>query len=303
MKIGELRGRFVAHLEAQRFSAATVSLYLQGIDDFDRAEPERDLRALAPADLDHYAARLSASGLAQSTVTMRLRGLKLFFAYLVETNCIFRNPLETWHERRREPLLGPTLSEAEAERLLSAPNTSLGEGIRDRALLELLYATGLRKKELVGLDVFDVDLAGGLVRVRDGKGAKDRMVPLSRAAARWLGEYLRHIRPRLSQRQGSGTRALFLTRSGRPLSRGALDQVLLRHSQAAGLARVSCHALRRTMATALLRGGADVRLVAEILGHARLSTTERYTKLVVSDLGRTHAKTHPRGDDGETPAR
>jgi len=190
-------------------------------------------------------------------------------------------------------LPGPSLTEKQADRLLSMPNTGLPQGIRDRAVLELCYATGLRRKEMCGLAVYDIDLDGGVVRVRHGKGDRERLVPLSREACKWLGEYLREIRPRAARRN-SIVRALFLGRSGQGLTPGALDQILLKHSQMAGLRRVSCHALRRTVATALLRGGADVVSVSEVLGHANLKTTERYTRVVAADVRAVHARTHPR---------
>jgi len=307
MMLGDVLPAFEAWLAARRLSPATVAAYRAGVIVFGRARPGVDLRALTRRDLDAYLAGLSRSHLAPHTVSLRVRGLKRLFVYLVETQQLLASPLEHWRERRIDALPGPTLTEAEAARLCDAPSPSLPMGVRDRALLELLFATGLRRQEVVGLAVVDVDLAAGLVRVRHGKGGAERLVPLTGAARERLGEYLAHVRPRLvcRRRRGAGVPAVFLGRSGQPLTAGALVQILLRAAAAAGLARVSCHTLRRTMATALLRGGADVRSVAEILGHRRLSTTVRYTRLTIDDVRTAHERTHPRGrdeDDG-SPAR
>ena len=302
MTIETVRAGFIAWMQARRLAAATVRQYLMGVDRFAREQQGVDLRALGRREMDAYMAVLGRTKLRQATVTLHLRGLKRFFEYLVASQQLLVSPMDHWRERKSRALVGRTLSEKEAARLCQAPNTSLPMGIRDRALVELLYATGLRAGELIGLEVFDVDLAGGLVRVRLGKGGKERFVPIGESAQKWLGEYLTHIRPRISERGGDAVRRLFLNRFGHPMNHAAIGQLLLRYSQLTGIARVSCHTLRRTVATALLRNGADVPTVAELLGHSTLSTTQRYTKVVASDVRATHAKAHPRGGGG-SPSR
>ena len=299
MNVATEREGFERALLARRRSPSTVRLYVAMLYPFAVFLAHRgraDLRGVTRRDVDAYACELAGSPLAPA---LRRRAVKRLFEHLVETQKLLSSPAEHLRERRVTSLPGRVLTEAEVDKLLAAPNTSLPRGIRDRALLELLYATGLRRGEVVGLAVFDVDLGGGLVRVR-GKGGHERLVPLSKEAQKWLGEYLRQVRPRLA-RHGDGERALFLTRSGRRMGPGAIDQALLQHSKAAGLRRVSCHTLRRSVGTALVRGGADVRTVAQILGHARVSTMARYTLLAATDLRREHARTHPRGD-GRPPA-
>ena len=302
MNVATEREGFERALLARRRSPSTVRLYVAMLYPFAVFLAHRgcaDLRSVTRRDVDAYVTELAGSPLAPATRSLRLRAVKRLFEHLVETQKLLSSPAEHLRDRRATSLPGRVLAEAEVDNLLAAPNTSLPRGIRDRALLELLYATGLRRGEVVGLDVFDVDLGGGLVRVR-GKGGHERLVPLSKEAQKWLGEYLRQVRPRLA-RHGDGERALLLTRSGRRMGPGAVDQALLSHSKAAGLRRVSCHALRRTVGTALVRGGADVRTVAELLGHARVSTTTRYTLLAATDLRREHARTHPRGN-GRLPS-
>ena len=304
MNVATEKDGFVRALVARGRSPATVRLYctmLYPFAVFLAHQGRADLRAVRRRDVDAYAAELAASSLSEATRSLRLRAVKRLFEHLVETQKLLCSPAEHLRERRVRSLPGKVLSEAQVEKLLAAPNTSLPMGVRDRALLELLYATGLRRKELCGLGVHDVDLAGGLLRVR-GKGGHERIVPLSRQAQRWIREYLREVRPKLARR-GDFVRALFLTRSGRALDPGTAAQILLRHSKAAGLPRVSCHTLRRTVGTLLVQGGADVRTVAELLGHVRLATTERYTLLAAKDVRAEHRRTHPRagGGDGRPP--
>jgi integrase/recombinase XerD len=291
--VADERDGFRRWLETRKVSPATVTIYLSGLVRFEAGHAEVDLRAVTRQDIEAHAAALRNAGLAPSTVHIWLRGLGRFFEYLVEAQRLLVSPMSGLRWKAPKILPGPSLTEKQADRLLSMPNTGFPQGIRDRAVLELCYATGLRRKEMCGLAVYDVDLDGGVVRVRHGKGDRERLVPLSREACKWLGEYLREIRPRAARRN-SIVRALFLGRSGQGLTPGALDQILLKHSQMAGLRRVSCHALRRTVATALLRGGADVVSVSEVLGHANLKTTERYTRVVVADVRAVHARTHPR---------
>jgi integrase/recombinase XerD len=289
----EIEG-FKKSLQGRNLSPATVVMYLEGVRRFDMARPGVDVRAVSRADVDAYMAELRAAGRTPSTVNLWMRTLRHFYEYLMQAQRVLISPLEHWREKRHVSLPGRTLTEAETQKLLDTPNTSLPQGIRDRALLELLYAAGLRLKEVCGLAVYDLDLEGGLVRVRHGKGDKERLVPLTTSAQKWLGEYVRQLRPRVAKRGREGERALFLTRSGQPLRPGPVQQIVWKQGLAAGLPRVSCHAMRRTLATALLAGGADIVSVAEVLGHANVSTTERYTRVLAKDLRAVHKRTHPR---------
>jgi integrase/recombinase XerD len=296
MTIAEIREGFIAHLQSRRLSPATIRTYLDGIDRFGMAYPDVDLRTIGRSEIDTYVAALAKMKISLSTRETRLRGLRRLFEYLIDTQRLLVTPMAHLRQKYIAPKLGRVLSEAEAERLCNAPNTSIAIGVRDRALVELLYATGVRRGELCTLEVFDVDLPGKLLRVRHGKGGKERFVPLSWAAQKWLSEYLREIRPRYARRWGDRARTLFVTRGGKPINAGVVEQLLIKYSRKAHLKRVSCHALRRTAATALLRNGADILTVSEFLGHSQVHTTQRYTRLVIRDVRQAHARTHPRGD-------
>jgi len=205
--------------------------------------------------------------------------------------------LELGVRRRFQP--ANVLTEEEARRLLAAPDSSTPIGRRDRALLELLYSTGLRRAEVAALDVGDVDFVGGSVFVNRGKGGKSRLVPLGENAAAALRLYVDAVRPRFAMKPG--VPALFLAaarngHSGKRLSAASIRIRIALHAKTAGIERpVTPHALRHSLATHLLRAGADVRHVQAILGHSRIDTTEVYTHLVLGDLARAHARSHPRG--------
>lgn len=290
---------FREHLEGRGLSPATVLIRMQGLATLRRfvaAQGIPDVRQMTRAQVDEYVAGLHGQKLSPHTVQTRLGACKRFFAFLVASNRLLISPAEHLHERNLSHLVGPVISTKEAERLLAGPNTSLPTGIRDRAILEVLYGTGLRRAELIGMSVFDVDLAGGVLRVAHGKGGKQRLVPLGQEAQKWLKLYLEKVRPALARRvHGRDSEmALLLARDGRPLTCGALTRLVAAVGEAAGV-KVTCHTLRRTMATELLRGGAQIAEVGTLLGHARLTATQRYTKVAGVDLRRMQAEKHPRG--------
>jgi integrase/recombinase XerD len=180
----------------------------------------------------------------------------------------------------------------DVERILAAPNAATSDGLRDRAVLETLYGAGLRVSELVGLDVDDVDLEDGSVRVL-GKGSKEREVPLGRYAKEAISAYLTRVRPELASARSRS--ALFLNRRGGRLTRQSVGNILARQTRLAGVqARVSPHVLRHSFATHLLEGGADVRIVQELLGHASVATTQVYTLVTKEHLREVYYSTHPR---------
>ena len=290
---------FREHLEGRGLSPATVAVRLQGVSRLRRFVEERaiaDVRQMTRAEVDAYVAELRRRKLSPHTVESWLGTCKRFFAFLVESNRLLISPAEHLHERNLGHLVGRVISAKDAEKLLAGPNTSLPMGVRDRAILEVLYGTGLRRAEVTGLSVFDVDLAGGVLRVQHGKGGKERLVPLGKEAQKWLKLYLEEVRPVLARRMHGreGEMALLLARDGCALSRSALTNLVAMLGKAAGV-RASCHTLRRTMATELLRGGAQIVEVGTILGHANLTATQRYTKVAASDLRKMQVEKHPRG--------
>jgi site-specific recombinase XerD len=186
-----------------------------------------------------------------------------------------------------------TLTQAEACRLVETPSPHTGVGQRNRAILETLYGTGVRLSECVRLELTDVDLGEGTLLVRSGKGRKDRLLPLPARAATALDLYLRDGRPRLVR--GAPEPGLFVSRDGRRLKPVSVQFVVWWHAKRAGIrTRISPHMLRHACATHLLRGGADVRHIQELLGHERLETTEVYTRVEIADLRDALARAHPR---------
>jgi integrase/recombinase XerD len=219
--------------------------------------------------------------------------VKSFFAFLERRGLLLRSPAADLVIPCASPLPRAAVSESEAARLMEQPRSDTKAGQRDRAVLETLYGMGLRRGECARLDVADLDLAAGTLLVRDGKGRKDRMVPVSGRAAAALAGYLSDVRPRLVVDPHEG--ALFLTAWwGHRLSQMSIAYLLRRHAQAAGIAKVHPHALRHACATHLLKGGADVRHVQAILGHKKLVTTGLYTRVVIEDLRQIVAHAHPR---------
>lgn len=250
------------------------------------------LDAVTRAELLGYLAANVRQGLSPRSSARRLSTLRRFYRYLLREGLIGEDPTADV----RSPSLGrplpKSITEASVEKLLAAPpETTLG--VRDRAMLETMYASGLRVSELVALALNELDLTTGLVRVT-GKGGKERIVPLGDEATSRLGDYLKGARPSLLGEQKSG--AVFLTRRGQPMTRQAFWQLIKRYSAAAGIdSSLSPHSLRHAFATHLLNHGADLRSVQMLLGHADLSTTQIYTHVAKARLQTLHASHHPRG--------
>lgn len=223
-----------------------------------------------------------------------LSGVKGFFAFLREEGVIARDPAEGL-TLAREPQTLPrnVLTPQEARKIIERPDTGTALGYRDRAILEVLYATGLRKSELMNLTLADVNLDEELLRINGGKGAKDRVCPLSRIACAFLESYIKAIRPELLASRTSDR--LFVSLRGRPISKNALGALVEKYAQRAGVKKhVTCHLWRHSCATHLVKNKANLRHVQEILGHRSLATTERYLHLTITDLKEAHRKHHPR---------
>ncbi len=223
----------------------------------------------------------------------QLAALRRFYAWALREKRAAADPCLAL-EAAKQPLRVPkTLSEAQVEALLGAPDLDTARGLRDRAMLETLYATGLRVSELVSLKTLDVSMTDGVVRVIQGKGGKDRLVPLGAEAAHWLQRYLAQARPELVGARVSD--ALFVTGRAQAMSRQAFWQLVKKYAQRAGvLAPLSPHVLRHAFATHLLNHGADLRVVQLLLGHADISTTQIYTHVARERLKSLHAAHHPR---------
>jgi integrase/recombinase XerD len=253
--------------------------------------------AVAPTDvtsrmLREYMYHLKDLGLAPASIRRNVSALRTYFKFLLGEGHVARDPSERLESPKRWRTLPEVLSVAEIDRLLASPTLDDPLVFRDRALLELAYGAGLRVSEWISIGVRDVMFDEGLVRVF-GKGSKERLVPIGRRAIGALASYVRELRPRLEQGEGRG--ALFLNARGQPLTRMGAWKILQKYVTRAGIEKhVSPHTLRHSFATHLLEGGADLRAVQEMLGHADISTTQIYTHVDREYLRAVHRQYHPR---------
>lgn len=302
---GRLAALLLAHLQDLRvrhYSQAVESharLVLPRLFAHLERQGVRDVRAVREAHLLSYARSLLhyttkyARPLSVSSRASFLFAVKRFFAYLAKTGHILDDPSRELPVPSVQGLPRKVLSEAQARRLMAAPSPVSVIGRRDRAVLEVFYGTGIRLGECHRLDLVDYDPGQRTLCIRNGKGKKDRVVPVPARAAAGLDLYLSQARPE-QLRDGRET-ALFLSRPGRRLGKNLVTLMIRKHARAAGIPfPIAAHALRHTCATHLLKGGADVRQVQKLLGHSSLETTALYTKVELSDLRGVLKRSHPR---------
>jgi integrase/recombinase XerD len=301
-------GLFVAmrrYIESLKISGHTEqSLYgterylrdfISWCDDRDLARPHHITRPILASYQRYLFYRRKANGrpLSFNSQRAKLTPVRRWFRWMTKTNVIASNPaadLDLPRAPRRLPKA--VLTADEAERVLALPDIADPIGLRDRALMEVLYSTGMRRMELVNLDVVDIDDERGTVLIRQGKGRKDRLVPIGERALAWVKRYLDEGRPQLVAAIDEGV--LFLTREGERFNPEWLSNTVARYVDKADLGkRGACHLFRHTMATLMLEGGADIRFVQAMLGHAELSTTQIYTHVAIRQLKAVHAMAHP----------
>lgn len=255
---------------------------------------DEELLQVSRQQLIAYLVRLKQEGRAASTVARKLASIKAFYRFLTAERYIRRNPAEVLEAASRGLHLPKVLSVQEVERLLDEPNLGTLDGYRDKTMLELLYATGMRVSELVNVPVKSVDMKMQYVIVM-GKGSKERMLPLGRTALHYLERYLSVVRPQLLHGKPDAAAELFVTGWGGPMTRERFYEIIVAYGKSAGISkRVTPHMLRHSFATHLLNNGTDLRIVQELLGHADISTTQIYTHLDVERLREVYDKTHPR---------
>jgi integrase/recombinase XerD len=251
------------------------------------------LDAADSSDIEAYLGSRYRDGAKSRSMARLVSSLRKFFRYLLRENLIATDPTLRIDPPKIGRPLPKTLTEADVESLLAAPDVQDDLGLRDRAMLELLYATGLRVSELVGIRLNQVNLRQGVVRVV-GKGSKDRLVPLGEEAEMWLGRYAGEARPAILGSRVSDD--LFVTSRGSAMSRQAFWLLIKRYALLAGIRKpISPHTLRHAFATHLLNHGADLRVVQMLLGHSDLSSTQIYTHVAQERLRDLHARCHPRG--------
>ena len=304
---------FIDWTAARRFSAMTVKArrievgyFIDWCEQRSIVRPDEVTRAILERYRQHvfvYRRKTDGAPLSFTTQGKRLISVRAFFQWMARQHHLLYNPAsELELPRQQQRLPRHILSVAEVEQVLNACDVSDPHGnplgLRDRAMLETLYSTGMRRGELTALRIDDVDLARGTVFVRQGKGGKDRVVPIGERACRWIEKYLFHVRPDLVDVDDDG--ALFLARHGEGMQAKQLSVIVRNAIERANLERfqdvhpnAACHLLRHACATHMLENGADIRYIQALLGHADLSTTEVYTRVSITQLKAVHDKTHP----------
>ena len=289
----DLIGEYFAYLRVERgLSPNTLTNYSHDLGKLREfaEKKQKPVEHLNKNDLSESFKLLTQSGLSPRSVARTISSLRGFYKFLLRDGFIGEDPLAHISAPQMEQHLPRFLTEDEIGRLLNAPDVTTVGGVRDRAMLELLYATGLRVSELTGLVSADINLERGLLSCR-GKGSKQRFIPIGKSALLWLGEYLR-VRPVLSKNRP--VKAFFLSDGGGGLTRHSFWAILRRYTSGLGLENVSPHTLRHSFATHLMQHGADSRSVQALLGHSDLATTQIYTHLSKEHLRQTYDDFHPR---------
>jgi len=295
MKVADLIEDFLHYLTVERGLARnSVLAYGRDLAKLGRylTAKGRTPRQIRQGEIDEFARRLSSQGLSAKSIARALNAVRMFYRYLVMEKEVAEDPTAQIRAPRTLKTLPRYLTLEEVDHLLAAPDPESALGLRDAAMVELLYATGLRVTELVSLRLRDLNTEAGYLKCV-GKGGKERLVPLGRQAARRIGAYLHGARPRLVR--GASQPALFLNSRGGPMSRQGFWKILKKHGRAVGLrGKLSPHVLRHSFATHLLERGADLRSVQMMLGHADISTTQIYTHINRERLRKIYKDFHPR---------
>lgn len=284
---------YLDHLVVERgLSRNSVEAYSHDLCRFfswlDGSSPETVKRE----DLRAYMGWLADQGISPRSIARAMSSVRGYYRYLAEEDLIEEDPTELLDRPKLDKCLPDVLSKEDMDKLLHAPDPEVPEGVRDRAMLELLYAAGLRVTELINLSLNDVDLQAEVVRVV-GKGDKERLVPIGENASHWIKEYLEKARQTMAK--GNGGAGLFLSRRGKSITRQAVWYRIKHHSMAAGIkGKISPHTFRHSFATHLLEGGADLRSVQAMLGHADISSTQIYTHVDIKNLKQQYEQYHPR---------
>ena len=295
---------FKRYLEIERHASQyTLRNYLHDLRHFIDYAVKENIATLEDVDIQLlrlYIASLLEEGYEKSSIARKLSALRSFYSYLTQVNIITKNPLLTISSPKLTKRLPMFLSTDEVNKIIMTPDSSTPLGMRDKAMLEILYASGLRVSEIASLDIANVNLEEREIRVL-GKGSKERITLMGKPAVSAIDFYIREGRPKLIGKRS--TDALFLNRYGSRLSKRSIEQILSRYATAAGLTkRVFPHMIRHSFATHLLDGGADLRVVQELLGHVSLSTTQIYTHVTQTQARKVYLASHPRAKKQEGQA-
>ncbi len=308
VSLEELAEEYIESLKVRNLSERTVKeqhrklgkfflfLYRQGVDRFEQIS--KSIILDYQTELYHA---ISQRGRPHSVCSQNsmLSAVKGFARFLKERDFILSDPaLDVPYAKVPKTLPRGILTRSEARRIINAPDTSCVLGYRDKTIMEVLYTTGVRKQELNNLTLNDVDYNDGFLRIIQGKGGKDRMVPLGRICCRYLENYIKSVRPELIK--DPYNHHLFLTVRGNRLSKNVVWELVKKYAKHAKIKKnVSPHTFRHTCATAMLKNKADIRAIQELLGHESLDTTQVYTRVTINDLKEVHSRCHPREKDKE----
>jgi len=284
---------FLGFLKAEKnASIHTVKNYHIDLREFFESVGKKNLSDISHLDIRSFLAHLKSRSYSKSSISRKLACLRSFFKFLARENVLSSNPASSISTPKREKRLPFFLNTDEVTKLIEAPSKATWEGKRDRAMLETLYSSGLRVSELVGLNHEDMDLFGGLLRVR-GKGKKERIVPVGQVAVQAVQDYLQHKAPK--DGDVGFKRPIYINRRGGRLTDRSVRRMILKYSRLVALKKdVSPHTLRHSFATHMLDRGADLRSVQELLGHENLSTTQIYTHVTTRRLKEAYDAAHPR---------
>lgn len=287
---------FINYLAIERGLAKnTLESYGRDLKQFQKYMNNLNLEVVKDSNknvIEQYLENLHSKGRAVSTISRNIAAIKAFYQYLVKENYLENDPSQSLDTPKVEKKLPKTLSIHEVEELLKQPDIKLSGGIRDKAMLELLYATGIRVSELIALNISDINLDMGYIKCY-GKGSKDRIVPLGSIAVKAVHDYI--IKGRMKVVRTYDEPALFINHHGGRLTRQGFWKIIKKYAQEAGITKdITPHTLRHSFATHLLENGADLRSVQEMLGHADISTTQLYTQIIKNPLKEVYDKAHPR---------
>ncbi len=296
--------KFKEHLQVLNRSPKTIQAYACHIKDFLQAIGDMDIKQVSREVIEDYVAdlyqRKTQYGEAYrvNTICVMVRSIKRFFEYLEYANLIFIDPTAAIKEPKSVKIIPKAvLTRAEVLKLLDQPNLGTRLGIRDRAIIEVLDSTGIRKQELSRLTIFDVDLSASELRIKQGKGQKDRVVPMGKHAVRFIREYIDKVRSHYTKSRRS-ERGLFVDIHGKSIAPAAIASMLKKYVKAAHIKKpVTPHTFRHGFATALSKNGADIVAIQKMLGHAHLSTTQVYIQSLGLEVKQVHQNTHPREQD------
>jgi integrase/recombinase XerD len=310
-RMGTLMENYADWIGLQGFAAHSaadhrhkLAAFLRFLEERNQSVLEVDAETIAAYQTHIFELISSKTGkrLSCNTQIHLLSGLRTFYRFLRETKRVAADPTRTLKLPREPKLLPPViLKPREMRRLLAAPDLGNPLGYRDRVMMEVFYASGIRLNELLSLAVIDLQLEKALIDIREGKGGKQRLVPMGAACGNWLRAYLDEVRPHLVKHNGTGafaadTGRVFLNRFGRPMDKSGWCKKLKSYLAAARIEKpFTTHCFRHQLATNMLQRGADTRHIQKLLGHDTLKTTQRYLQVVKAELKRIHRKTHPRG--------